>query len=106
MQFIVKSFLKGLLEFYILLILSKGSTYGYDLTKKIEDMTGFWKPSPGSIYPALSKLKKKNLIKVKKQKRRIYYQITKKGEIFLKNFKESRSELAKNMEKIIENLKR
>jgi DNA-binding PadR family transcriptional regulator len=33
---------------------------GMGLIKEIENKTGFWKPSPGSIYPLMEDLLEKN----------------------------------------------
>lgn len=105
MTFPLRYLLKGLLSFYILHILSQNPTYGYDLIKKIENLTGFWKPSPGSIYPALNTLKERGLVKIRKEKKRIYYEITKKGENILKDFHESKSQLIERLEKTLKSLK-
>ncbi len=56
-------------------ILKKEKLTGYKLMKKIEEFTGFWKPSPGSIYPLLKTMEKEKLIKRTKEG----FEITKKG---------------------------
>lgn len=105
MRFPFRCSFRGLLCFYILHVLSQGPTYGYDLIKRIENLTGFWGPSPGSIYPALKTLKERGLVKIRKEKKRIYYEITKKGRNILKDFHESKSQLIEKLEKILESLK-
>ncbi len=47
---------RGHLKFYILRLLSEGRSTGYGLMKAIEQETGFWKPSAGSLYPLLSSM--------------------------------------------------
>ena len=57
---------------------------GYGLIKEVNSQCG-WKPSAGSMYPALQFLSKKGMIKVKKEGRKKVYSLTKLG---LKHFKE------------------
>lgn len=49
---------RGFLRFYVLKLISQSEDglSGYDLMKRIEEETGFWRPSPGSIYPLLASL--------------------------------------------------
>ncbi len=70
---------KGLLTFLILHELSLKKLAGEDLAKKI----GKRKDTiltPGTIYPALKKLKNGKLVVFEKQGRRKVYSLTKKGE--------------------------
>lgn len=54
---------KGLLQIYVLYILSLGPTNGNDISKKIGYKTGgLWIPSTGGIYPLLKKLEKLGFI--------------------------------------------
>ena len=54
----------------------------YDIQKNIYKLTySFWKPSPGSIYPILEQLLKKNIIEVEKHDN--CYTLTKSGRMFL-----------------------
>lgn len=74
-------FKAGFLKLSILKIVSLQPTHGYALMKEIERLTEEdWKPSPGSIYPALQDLLKDELIVAKKEGRRKIYEITPKGE--------------------------
>ena len=43
----------GHLKMLVLRILSKQELSGYAIIKQIEHETGFWKPSPGSMFPLL-----------------------------------------------------
>ena len=48
---------KGLLQLLVLKLLAEKALAGAEIVKEIEEETsGFWKPSPGSIYPLLAKL--------------------------------------------------
>ena len=51
---------------------------GYSLVQHIEKQTG-WKPSWGSIYPALQKLEEEKLIQGKQTGRSTTYSLTKNG---------------------------
>jgi DNA-binding PadR family transcriptional regulator len=70
---------KGILRCYILKELKARPMHGYELMAKIEEKTGFWKPTCGAVYPALKEMKKAGLIRSKKQGRKIVYKLTKKG---------------------------
>ena len=52
----------GHLKFYILKLLLTEEFTGYGLMKRIEEETGFWKPSTGSLYPLLDVMKQQGLI--------------------------------------------
>ena len=61
---------RGILRFYVLKLISKSESpiSGYSLMKLIEEETGFWRPSPGSIYPLLTSLEEEGLVKHFKEK--------------------------------------
>jgi DNA-binding PadR family transcriptional regulator len=51
---------RGLLQFLVLKLLTKKAMSGAEIVEEIEQETsGFWKPSPGSIYPLLARLQDK-----------------------------------------------
>ena len=55
---------KGLLRLFILRTLSNEAKSGYDILREIGEKTkGEWSPSKGTIYPILTDLEEKNLIK-------------------------------------------
>lgn len=71
---------KGDLKMIILNIISDRPVHGYEISRIITDRShGFYKPSPGSIYPALRSLLDAECIKVNPEGRRKIYQITPKG---------------------------
>ena len=73
-------FKAGFLKLAVLKIVSKGPIHGYALIKEIERLTGEdWKPSPGSIYPALQELEAEGLITRRIEGRRKIYDITPEG---------------------------
>lgn len=69
---------KGFLSFLILHEISSKKLAGEDLAKKIGKRKGATL-TPGTIYPALKKLKSAKLIKFEKQGRRKEYYLTDKG---------------------------
>ena len=55
---------RGLLQFLVLKLLSEKGMSGVEIVEEIEQETrGFWKPSPGSIYPLLARLQAKGYAK-------------------------------------------
>jgi DNA-binding PadR family transcriptional regulator len=70
-------FFRSRLRFLVLLLLSESPKKGIELIDEISKMTwGWWRPSPGSIYPLLSTLEREGLVKRLDDGR---YQITQKG---------------------------
>ncbi|MDD4308432.1 MAG: PadR family transcriptional regulator [Thermoplasmata archaeon] len=75
---IARDFRKGLLKFFILKMLNREDMHGYAMMGRIEEVCG-WKPSSGSMYPALLNLTTQGLIKIKVTDMRKIYLITPKG---------------------------
>jgi len=71
--------MRGMLSFLILWLLSKKPMHGQEIAKELEKRRGF-KPSPGTIYPALKDLKKRGLIEGEKKGKIVVYSLTKKTE--------------------------
>ena len=77
-------FKTGFLKLSILRLVAERPIHGYALIKEIERITSEdWKPSPGSIYPALQSLVKHGLITSTADGRRRIYDITPAGRIVL-----------------------
>ncbi len=54
----------GSLRYYILWILANDRKRGIDIMEEMEKRSmGFWKPSPGSVYPILKSLTEEGLIR-------------------------------------------
>jgi DNA-binding PadR family transcriptional regulator len=78
-------FKTGFLKLMLLKLISKGPSHGYALMEGIENHTHKdWKPSPGSIYPALQELERKRLVRFERKGRQKIYHITPEGETVLK----------------------
>ncbi len=84
---------KGYLRYMILHVLREENLTGYQIMKRIKEFTGFWKPSPGSLYPILKSMEKEGLIKRKDKK----YEVTEKGRKVEKRLELSREKWKKSM---------
>jgi len=70
--------LKGFLSFFILHDLKSGPKSGDDLALSIGKRKGI-KLTPGTIYPALKRLKKQKLLIYRREGRKKIYQLTSSG---------------------------
>lgn len=92
---------KGFLRYKLLKMLSDKPMSGSEIMSEIEKQTnGYWKPSPGSIYPLLSWLQDQGHIKEATQQepgiRR--YELTEQGKKFLEDEGKTREELDRRLE--------
>jgi DNA-binding PadR family transcriptional regulator len=92
---------KGFLRYKLLKMLSNKPMSGSEIMSEIENQTsGYWKPSPGSIYPLLSWLQDQGHIKEATQQepgiRR--YEMTEQGKKFLEDERKTREELDRRLE--------
>lgn len=74
--------MRGMLSFLILFLLSKKKMNGKAIIDEIERRKGY-RPSPGTIYPALKMLREGGLVKEKKAGKEITYELTKEGKFIL-----------------------
>jgi len=75
--------LKGILDGCVLAVIEKEPVYGYELSRKLQEI-GLSDVSEGTIYPILLRLQKNGLIKGKIQSsdygpNRKYYYLTEQG---------------------------
>ncbi len=72
---------RGLLRHVIVRLLLSGDMTGSDIMRILDERSeGFWRPSPGSIYPLLSSLEDEGIIKtVKTEGRSKTYSLSKGG---------------------------
>ena len=68
----------GLLNLWMLKIISEDEVSGYDIIKKVGELTGK-KPSTGSVYPLLKSMENKGWINGKSIGNKKLYKITKAG---------------------------
>ncbi|MCD6563141.1 MAG: PadR family transcriptional regulator [Thermoproteales archaeon] len=75
------------IKLIILVMLSKKPMSGIDIIKEIEKLSfGFWKPSPGTIYPLLKSLLEEGLIKRIGENNKKIYTLTEKGKKLAKEW--------------------
>jgi DNA-binding PadR family transcriptional regulator len=56
-------FVRGMLPWFLLTLLREGALHGHDLIRRIAEVHGGWKPSPGSVYPVLRRHEEDGLIR-------------------------------------------
>jgi DNA-binding PadR family transcriptional regulator len=67
-----------------LLLLADGPLNGYQIMQEIEKRTdGLWRPSPGSVYPALAQLEDEGLVHLEEQGDRRAYLLTDAGRAYV-----------------------
>ena len=80
------SFQKGDLKYVILDLLKDKPRHGYDIIRELEEISyGFYKPSPGVIYPTLQMLEEMGYARSTEQEGKRIYSITEEGLKFLQN---------------------
>ena len=68
------------LKIIILVMLSRKPMSGIDIIKEIEKLSfGFWRPSPGTVYPLLKSLLDEGLIRRIDEDNKKIYELTAKG---------------------------
>ena len=82
----------------VLSVLQEKPMHGYEIMKALEErFHGFYKPSPGSLYPALRSLLGKRYVTVAGGERRKTYRITASGRAYLQS---CRGELKAHFEQV------
>jgi DNA-binding PadR family transcriptional regulator len=78
------SFQRGDLKYVILDLLKDKPRHGYDIIRELEEQSyGFYKPSPGVIYPTLQMLEEMGYASSTEQEGKKIYSITEEGLKFL-----------------------
>lgn len=82
--------LKGVLEGCVLEIIERGETYGYEITRKLNDL-GFGDVVEGTVYTILIRLEKNSLVNIEKKNSslgppRKFYTLNEKGKEELSKF--------------------
>jgi DNA-binding PadR family transcriptional regulator len=78
------SFQKGDLKYIILDLLKDKPRHGYEIIREFEEIShGFYKPSPGAVYPTLQMLEEMGYASAVEQDGKKVYTITEQGEKFL-----------------------
>ena len=86
---------KGFIRYHVLEVLNQKPMSGSEIMNEIEKRTGgFWKPSPGSIYPLLAWLQDNGYIKelpIENGLKR--YELTKSGKLLFEEQKKIRKKV-------------
>lgn len=71
---------RGDIRIAILALLTENPQHGYQMIQQISERTnGLWRPSPGSIYPALQQLFAEGLVRAERSGGRRVFQLTEEG---------------------------
>ncbi|GAB2025748.1 PadR family transcriptional regulator [Lactovum odontotermitis] len=86
----ITEMLKGSLEGCVLEIISRGETYGYEITQKLREL-GFTDIVEGTVYTITMRLEKNGLVMIEKRKStqgppRKFYTLNEAGRAELKKF--------------------
>ena len=80
---------RGQIRTALLAVLAEEPGHGYDVMQKLEDKTGgAWRPSPGSVYPALQLLADEGLIRGEAGEGGTVYELTDGGRTHLEEHRE------------------
>ena len=78
------SFQKGDLKYILLDLIKDKPRHGYEIIRELEEQSyGFYKPSPGVIYPTLQMLQEMGYVSSTEQEGKKIYSITEEGLAFL-----------------------
>jgi DNA-binding PadR family transcriptional regulator len=95
------------LRLVLLTLLAERPSYGYELIKALEDRSGgFYSPSPGMIYPALTWLEEVGYASVTAEGAKKLYAITDAGREYLKEHQEAAEAILSQLEHIARKLGR
>ena len=79
---------RGMITPNVLKALEEKPMHGYEIIQHFEQKSfGFWKPSPGSIYPILQELDDQGMVSSHEEGDKRIYELTKAGRASLKNLK-------------------
>lgn len=86
----ITELLKGVLEGSVLEIISRHTTYGYDITQRLRRL-GFEDVVEGTVYTILVRLERNGLVETEKQPSEVgpprkFYSLTDKGQLELQSF--------------------
>lgn len=86
----ITEMLKGVLEGSVLEIISRDTTYGYDITQQLRKL-GFEDVVEGTVYTILVRLEKNGLVETEKQPSEVgpprkFYALTERGQMDLQSF--------------------
>jgi DNA-binding PadR family transcriptional regulator len=75
---------KGDVRAAALALLAEGPRNGYQIIQEITERShGIWRPSPGSVYPALQQLEDEGLVRAEEETGRRTYRLTEQGRTYV-----------------------
>jgi DNA-binding PadR family transcriptional regulator len=91
----------GDLQLVLLALLAERPSHGYELIKDLEERSGgFYAPSPGMVYPALTWLEEVGYASVAAEGAKKLYSITDAGREFLRNNQDAADAMLSQLEHI------
>jgi len=105
---IASDLIKGSLKTIVLKLLKEnGRMYGYEITRKVEDLTtGKIKLTYGALYPVLHKLEKEGVLITESEnfnnRIRIYYSLTEAGNSVVSERLKEMKEFIESLQKIVD----
>jgi len=105
---IASDLIKGSLKTIVLKLLKEnGRMYGYDITRKVEDLTsGKIRLTYGALYPVLHKLEKEGVLVTESEnfnnRIRIYYSLTEEGHSVVAERLKEMKEFIESLQKIVD----
>ena len=91
----------GDLQLVLLALLAERASYGYELIKALEERSdGFYSPSPGMIYPALTWLEEMSYASVTAEGVKKLYSITDAGRTYLTENEEAAEAMLSQLEHV------
>ncbi len=91
-------FHKGDLKYVVLNLLKEKPRYGYEIIRELEDYSyGFYKPSPGVVYPTLQMLEEMEYTTSEERDGKKVYVITEAGLRFLSERSDTANEIKRKM---------
>ena len=95
------------LRLVLLTLLAERPSHGYELIKALEDRSGgFYSPSPGMVYPALTWLEEVGYTSVTAEGAKKLYQITPEGQAYLAEHQEAANAILSQLDQIASKLGR
>ena len=91
----------GDLQLLLLALLADRASHGYELIKALEERSnGFYSPSPGMVYPALSWLEDMGYASVAAEGVKKLYSITETGRAFLAENRDAADAMRRQLEQV------
>jgi DNA-binding PadR family transcriptional regulator len=89
------------LQILLLALLAAQPSHGYELIKSLEERSGgFYSPSPGMVYPALTYLEEVGYASVETEGAKKRYSITEAGRVFLQSNQATADAILSQLERV------